>query len=689
MPIGAYALGYLDQAMALFNDGEQGHFVVNEDIVIKIDNEDIFIIDLSDNFYFIYPNGAFIRNDPNMIALIGKNTGGFRSDGDNELSRFPDLPRTVAPLTPEEGGYAVPWFTVIPPGELVSLHTGYFSLWKFGAGDSGPYYTTGFYTPVTGTGSQWRIFNATVGLTDYGYNWLFFFYQIGTSIIGDVNDNVVQAKICAYDATSNFYEVDYSAPPIVVQRNMIIAGMFIRRFTEYDADGTKLKNTFIYQHSDVASGTLVQMTESDIGFSFTGVPLPPLPVRARVGYHYTDSMYDIFTSRESKFYYVVQFDSDLDVQPQGLSYPSNIGFYPGTALTVYKMNKSDWSLVDTYHLTPSVIDTNLFGMSPTSQVANCDGGTSFSFASPTRLSRFVPVGIQTNIFSASGTISGQTPQSCGTVIVDANGNEYPLFPVSLVTQDYLYNSNVAVGSVDRAAYLAGGGHESLGWGTLSQPCLLLLGFAGSGDYNWTGVDACGLEISSAADGLLNDTKISEMYNWLREPLGDGTTMLHQLSPRPMDDIVFAWVQTNPSNPDGLRYANQPCYVVCRKVASIIAGDVFTLDLDDILGVQEHYQYVAVGGESEADIIHAFEVLVVGSTVFDFIATAAPYGLSGTFAIVNVPSSGYVDVRCQMKRPSWSRSRNQRILKATVTDGLVKVSLDRVFHDAFTPYWYEF
>lgn len=678
--IGKRAEDYIEYAVALRRKGKTGKYAI-DDVLILIEKKETKIIDLAENYFFMYPNKTFVRTDAAFLAQFGVQPGAFRAAGENELSGFPEIPYSVCPLFPEEAGYVVPWVVgCAPAGEMINVKTASFSLWKLGAGDAGDYKVYSYLTPpVIPAGTrQFNRYNASVVLTDYGFNYAMIIHQMNLKNY-TANYNDCEMRFELYDGTNLAGEVVLAAPPVVAKRTMVIPGFHFRRF--YGEDLTLPPKIFMYQHGFTTPGVISEVIPSEAGISAVDVVLPALETRTHTGNHYRDQMYDIFTSAEAQHYYLIRYTSDVEMEYLGLDYDANVGFHPGTALVVEKRSKVDWSLVATYNLTPSTVDTTLLGLPVEAQVANCDGGTAFSLAAPERLTRFVLNGVDLTIKGENGYSSGMAPMACGGVLV-RDGVEYPLLPVNMVTQDRLYGS-----AQDRTEFLSTGDTSGITFGTLSQPVLLWVGAPpGATGWTWGGVDAVGLDLPSE--------HIGDFGTWLREPISSSDMLLHQLFPRLPAGWYFAALQTNPDTIDGARYSTNPLYLACNLENPADAGDVYDVTLGYSLGgaegVEEQYSYTAVGGETSLQVVTALVEAINTSQVYSASAVPSPYGLPGTSVLVDaLPDGGYLTGVANVTKGAIRQSQQMKVVKATVVDGAPVVITEKDIHLELATFWYEF
>jgi hypothetical protein len=660
----------------------------------------ILLLDLLDRFYVIYMNISYVRDDPRMIADIGRNTGAFRAAALGDLgAHFIEFGRYQSPLTPEIT-YAAPWFTVVAPGEFMSVLFDKFQLWLPTAGSSGPYAEYLYPTVITAeNGYNGFVIYQSELMRWPTYNWMFMCYQIG----GHTDDtatvkNPTKAKIIVYtEAGGISSEFNSASLPIVLKRYSVLPTPFVRNLYNSDllADDERVRKTFMYLHDATTySGTLYEAVDVEGTFGLAAVALPALPAGSRTTNRYTDHVYDVFSSIEAQHYYVVVFTSDVAVVPQAGSYGVNIGFYSTTSLRVEKRKKTDWSLVETYNLTPSAIDRELQGLPVDAQILNCDSGTAVEASINELLTRFIPVGSDTSVVAPNGVVSGVAPKTIGTVLVKG-GVEYPLYPVTVITQDYLDFSTAAKrqGYIETPTpeYVTANGGKI---GTLAQAALLWLEAPGTaGGKRWSGVDAVGLSITTSSDGNSIVKNIGHFQAWTREPISDGKTMWHQLESYPSEraGLFFLSRIKDANNIGEVRYANQPAYIICDCSTYIIAGDKFYVELTDAVNDENNVKlvYTAQSGNTDIDVLNYFIGAINATGKYSATDSPRPSDYpSGSAVKIEVPQSGYVTLLCVPERPSTCNSVYDYIISAKVVNAEPVVNLDVIRSHDILPFWFE-
>lgn len=658
--------------------GSRRYAVVDSFVVERKGNKGK-VIDIKDYFYIMYPNKTFVRNDPKMIELTGRNVGAFRAESIQTLNTpHTDFSRFQSPLTPEVN-YKMPWTTVIPTTDLLEYAEFMtinsdglgFSLWTKLSGELGPY-KTHLFTAVVPDGAYngYVVYQASVMLQD-DFNVMYMCYQLGGH--DDNNATItrpIHFKVVSYLPIGSQKETIGSSVPIVVKRYGIMPGTFFRKFNIKVADGYTTK-LFMYQHTGSTPGQLYEVTTAkDTGSAIFTLVLEAGNVGAITTNRHTNYYMDIFSAPESLFWYVIKVCADVSTAAQGGSYGVNIGFYSGTSLSVEKRLKSDWSLIETYNLTPASCDRELQGLSIAAQVQNSDTGTAFSHPSPDALTRFLPICVDASRVSSTGVVSGLAPQIAGSVLIADDGTEYPLLAVNVITQDRFFDTVQA-----RSDYLANPTTGTTGWGTLNQAAMLWLGGTGAGK-TWPGVNAIGLQITEFPTGVTSGKNIGQFESFIREPIAEKQVLYHQLEAYDIHNIGldFYAQQKNSSNIDGVHYANQPTTITVANSAGTLAGDTFSVELSNGVDNTEDVSitYTAGGNISNAEIASAVLQLILSA---GYAAT-----VSSNVITVGVTSSGYVTVECTASRPSTEQTRQDYFVIAKVTgNNGVKLALNNLQH----------
>jgi len=628
---------------------------------------------MSYRFYIMYMNPTFVRDDPKMIALIGRNTGAFRGSELVALDApFQGFSRTQSPLTPERN-YGVPWFMTIPAGkgyaEFMTIDSDGlgFGLWTLTSGELGPYKTND-YTPIVPDGIYNGLvtYQASVMLQD-DFNVMYMCYQLG----GHSDDwatttRPTHFKVVSYNSIGSQKETLSNSIPIVVKRYGIMPGTFFRKFNIKDKVlDSYTRQLFMYNQPAEAVGTLYEVTTAPN----TGSALFTAVLRSAGSSSITTNRHinyytDIFSAPESLYWYIINVCADVSYYPQGLSYGVNIGYYPSTSLSVEKRRKADWSLVKTYNLTPTACDRELQGLSVAAQVYNSDSGTAFSHPSPESLTRLLPVCVDTSLVTATGVVSGTTPEMAGAVLIDEDGNEYPFLAVNVITQDRFFTTEA-----ERTAYISSPTVGSTGWGTLCQSSMLWLGGTGVGK-TWPGVDAIGLQITKFPSNITSRKNIGQFNTFYRGLIADKSILYHQLKSYDIygTDLNFYTDQYDSTNLDGMHYANQPS-IVHFENTSTIAGDTFVMELSN--GVDTS-QDIVLTQTSTGNILNSDLAALFLSQII-----AAGYTATRSDNIITIQptTSGYLVVDCTASRPSWEKTRKDYFVTVSVSRNIDTVTTD--------------
>jgi hypothetical protein len=561
---------------------------------------------------------------------------------------------------------AMPLFFPVYPDELmVPL---YDRLNTFVSGNSSPYQSVMFLTPITSTHSEallWQGLMMQPNL-DTDNQMVFTLYNLEGYL--NVNDLPIYTKMALVNAAGTVInEFDANAPIVHVVSERAISkllqfGIFYRRLIV--ADG--VEKVIVYFHDETThSGALYEMIEDTGVLYAVPLSLPALANGSRLdpptspkggptaGSRRVDNMTDIFTSEKSAYYYVVKqtVDSAVDhhmgfvdavYDPAG----SDTYLFAGTALSVEKRLKTDLSLVTTYNLTPSAIDTTLQGF-----IATIGGGTSNNRVNAN------------GCINASGTFSGSNlpiltrfVAQQGFVLIDTDGTEYPLLAGVSLSQDF-YN-----GGTDANVF--------------SQAVLLWLGTPPGGFdcYTWSGVDAAGLKISDAQTGTRNDAGIGDM-RVCGSGIGDNYSVMLPLD-APYTAITF----------DTDTYAGASCRVRCANFggrsfvddrAGLTVGDTFFID--DVLTY-------AVGGSGTPE-----PALTVIAGIMAGINAGSVYAASGlgsyvdgitgltvhTFTLTRLDAApvtvdfGYTSI--------WGYRLERRVVSIRLVGGVPVVRLEKLQH----------
>lgn len=658
-----------------------------EDIFISVpqSQEYTYYLPVVYRFYIMHLNFTFVRDDPKMVELTGRNIGAFRASAKTSLSSpYTPLTRLQSPLTPEEN-YAMPWTAVVSDDGgswgmyFITVHADCFKMWTASAGDSGPSKVIGFTEVVPdGTYNGYSIYQAnTFRIEKSNKTKLFaYVYQLG----GHYDDfaamtRPIHTKLVTYNSEPT-HEYTASSIPVVLQRYSMLPGIFYRKMFEV-LDSTRITyDTFMYKHSaDTFSGNLSKLTYTDEGLS------SELILSTEPGYrdstHWIDNICDIFTAPESKYYYVIKYTSDIYIQFAGLSYGGEVSFNSGTRLSVVKYSKEDWSVVETYELTPTTIDHAMQGLPASAMTINANTDTAYNQEYHVNLTRFVPVGVNTDTTTATGVVSSLTPQIAGAVIVK-DGVEYPLLAVNVITQSYFYDTEA-----EQLAFLAdpetySATHYTYSkTGNISQPALLWLG--GTAGYQWAGVNARGIDFAPHSQ---DNRTLGLFRGFLREPICDSEIAYFQLRSYYGNGGLNTYSkQLDANNIDGVHYATQDDFITVDNT-DVQVGDVFTVELSDCVntGNDKVVIYTAVTGDDNAAIKAALLVRIIEA---GFVATSAPTGIA-----VPVTESGYVRTISSAARPAWAWSRYGYLLSVKIEDEIPKVSVESRQHDAAPFFLYE-
>jgi hypothetical protein len=477
---------------------------------------------------------------------------------------LPSLP-TFYPISPNS---VTPW----PLGIAVPLYN---EIQSYLTGQSTPLQTITFNNPILSYTSPlqalvWEGFKQYYNTVTENQWFLMTYFLTGGGI--NINDTAINAKICLVSLSQT---VLYELTPDATASTMLVVapfagssfnlpGIFFRRLIVSD---TQTNMVIYYHNTSTYSGTLYLIAESSNTLTVEALPIPALPVGSRTnpptttkgtptaGSLYLDNMFDIFTSEKSQYYYVVRMaiNTATDWNMGFSSYYDPTGadtyIFPGMSLIVDQRKKSDYSLVQSFTLNPSSIDTVLQGFVATiplaggitnNRVEACgcinDTGT---FASP-----YLPI-MTAFVFQQ------------GFVLIDSQGNEYPIVTGISLSQNF-YNGGTDANVFCQAILL---------WLTNSAP----VGFPG---YSWTGVNGVGLTITAAAPGVRFDANIGDMQIW--EPgIGDSSNLLLAVKP-PLTQNTWN-TDTYSGASCRVRFSNDGARATNDAKTGYTPGDLFYID----------------------------------------------------------------------------------------------------------------
>jgi hypothetical protein len=503
----------------------------------------------------------------------------------------------------------------------------------------------------------------------------------------NVNDLNINTKLVntSQDA-NNLYETDYAAPNVyAISQSEVTTGLELPGIRYHVLP--EMVTAYIHD-ATTYSGTLFKVTEaSDQTFDSVPLAITPAPHGARLtppdlgatpapaGSRHMDNMLDIFTSPAAKHYYIVRLTvdnavnhymglSDYSYDPSG----SDTVLFPGTALTVDKVRKSDMALVQIYNLTPSSRDYVLQGFRPSTPetlaaVGYPDNPSTYGWALNGRLVAWGQ--LNTAPTFNMDQIAAQTriiPQN-GYVLVDSSGNEYPILTGSILTQD-------GFGSVISA--INGGGTSGKGMDVFCQAVVLWLGTPPSGVdcYTWDGVDAAGLKLSTAQPGLRNDAGIGDMH--VHYPgIGDSNSVMLQLVPILSGNIF-----------DTVNYSVAQCTVRCSNFRSrddvddkggITIGDQFFVDNQFVFTVTDDSSGSMVAnavngimaGINAQGIYSATDAVIVDSSGI------STFTLTRKDGTANKAQLGYTSI--------WGYRMEQRMVSVQLVGGIPTLRLEAIIN----------
>lgn len=654
---------YVGQALALYrqydNVGIWPRTVQIGPAIMLFKQDDIKIVMLIYNYAILSSNNAtqtfyslFSLNPPSEWNV----TGGL----------LPSLP-TFFPISPNG-------ITLWPLGIAAPLYN---EIQTYFTGKATPQQTITYQNPILSSTTPaqalvWSGLKQYYNLTTKNQWFLITYFLTGGGI--NVNNTAINMKMCLVDATQtviNEFNATASVMLVVtpfVNSTFNLPGIFFRRLIVSKTQ----TNMVVYSHNDSTySGALYLLSESGGALSVGALPISALPNGSRsdpphtekgsgtatAGSLYTDNMLDIFTSEKSQYFYVVRMTintatdfnmgySDSSYDPTG----ADTYIFPGMSLAIDQCKKSDYSLVQTFALNPSSIDTVLQGFVNTISLA---GGVTNNRveacgcinSSGTFASSYLPI-MTAFVFQQ------------GFVLVDAVGNEYPIVTGISLSQDF-YNGGTDANMFCQALLL---------WLNSSIP-------GGFDCYTWPGVDAAGLKINTAVSGVRNDCNIGDMQIW---DSGIGNSDRALLSAKP------PWTQ---NTWDTDTYSGASCRVRFTNSGARASNDDKTgYTPGDLFYIDNQLVYTMGGTVSVPDpastAVTAIMALInAGST---YSASGLSYyidGLSGvqvyTFTLTrndgksNTAQLGYTSV--------WGYRMERRIMTVDIQNSLPVVTLQALQH----------
>ena len=548
--LGESAGDYAGEARRRYARGERGWKATSDGIgLIKLTERRIIII--AEDFHY-----AFFAVADSVIS------------GTYVVTVPSSWPTDFSVVPPPPGGF----FWPAAPEDLVVPDYSGFKLYTAGSADF--YVDLSFLTPITSGHSesiQWL--HVLTEILPSGNRLTCSVYRLVGYIAGQVNP--LRAKMSLHSGSTLIVEADTAVQNVRVgAEDEQSAGVFFRRI-KYAANTEKI--IMGWQDPTTYSGGLYELLEVGGDFVANPLDLPALPDGARLRYsdtesytaRHVDNVIDMFTSERAAHYYfviytvdvVALFDNYPSTWPSGIiaditfaPYPDDLLVYAPTCARVEKRLKTDLSLVTTYQLTPTSIDFTLQGAPPELQVSS-GGNVGWPFAkgaigtppdlwdSTPELTRFFP-------YAMDGTI--------GTVLVAADGTEFPILSSLITTQDFfdVPTTEGLPGAVTRRQsylatrdpaepYCADYLFTSMSRNLFQQAALLWLGGDPSAvaGYAWAGVDAVGLKITAAAEELTNNLPIGQQ-KMIKSCVGDSDTLLAQCIPYEVTDDAITGQSNN-------------------------------------------------------------------------------------------------------------------------------------------------
>jgi hypothetical protein len=449
------------------------------------------------------------------------------------------------------------------------------------------------------------------------------------------------AKIVLSQSTVNAFEFDFSAQNIFYAAGHGRQGVNFRRLRGV-ADVDRM--IVCVQNDSTHSGQIYEVVESGDTLAFAPFGLDDLAAGNRLtaaiapggspvaGARHVDWVYDIFTSSASAYFYIVKFCCDTAVTYNiytGNPYPDDVQIFPGMALMVEKRAKSDLTLVTTYNLTPTALDSTLGGWTPAQISYNRANGQNDGYT------------------TGGDDLTRIAPQGPGFVLIDTDGTEYPILPALVMTQQHF-------GSPTSARNL------------IQQSALLWLGGT-AGDVA-VGTDSRLLPIAEAVAGL---TSIPlSLMSRIGTAIGDSAHVL--LQSQGYDNQLVYFSVTSVS---GL-----VATVECRFFEAFSAGD--TLFISTGAGVSAYTvvsaDLVGSGTAPQDNIVAKLLALdVPGHTLGGATSGYDGTGYYNRFTVTR-DVAGEIDVTATFILPTQGQSNRRQLLSVQAVGGAPLVRLERVF-----------
>ncbi len=487
---------------------------------------------------------------------------------------------------------------------------------------------------------------------------------------GGTNINITPVSmkmLIASPTLVNLFEFNASAPILIFislmnQPDLFIPGIFFRRMFI----SISQENMTAYSHNPTTySGALYLISEVSNVLTLSSLFTAPAGNRANppattkgtptAGSLYTDNTLDIFTSVNSKYYYVVSQTintatdynmgfSDHTYDPSGC----DTYIFPGMSLKITQYNKSTLVVGETWVLNPSSIDTILQGF--VSTISN-DGGI---------LNNRVNANgnINANGTFASPNLPIQTSFvfKQGFVLIDTSGNEYPVISGVSLSQNF-YNDS--------------GTDANL----FCQPILLWLGTppVGFDCYTWPGVQAAGLKINGALPGLRNDAQLGDLC-YPEDGIGDSSNILisfaSQYSQNTFDSVNYSGASCT------VRYSDSGTRAGVDDRVGYSPGDLFFVD-NQVIYTMGGTDSATLSGATVVPIIMAninasgtYTASNMTTTVINSVLVYE-FTLTRKDGQANTVQLGYTSI--------WGYRIEQRVFSIQLVDNAPLVTLQAIQH----------
>lgn len=636
---------YLPYALALHRQGKRGDTTIDGRAMIKLKDRLIRIV-------LSIPEFAMFRQ--------------FKYGGALHVA----FSSSVDPCLQWGFGGDLPTITTYYPVYLEDfLAPAYNKIKFYDPGAATSYLEAMLLTPITSIHSEFLVWRG-VTLTPKGEDgeaWIFLKYQLG----GYLNqyDMPTYTKLITFDGATITSENTTDAKNVPAAVGFSRDGISYRRLKTGETE-----KIVLYGHDDAAySGMLYDIVLNELG-QFDIVPLPivaPDPGTrtdlydlfdsslAYPGGRHVDNMLDIFTSAKAAHYYVVRFTADNMLWYfAGKPKWDNMLMFGGMSLVVEKMSKADDTLVETYNLTPSVVDHVLQGATYLQQCINTANTDTLAWMT------FQEVGYE--IFTRFVPLQG-------AVLVADDGTEFPILTIMSCSQDHFGLNGTSYGADSRRQNYVENGViyvPPTQMNIFQQAGMLWLGTPPEGfdGYTWGGVDAVGLKITgAAAPGQVNDVAMASMRR-SSSAISDSDRMVCELAPFTMPLMGF----TAESN-----------IITCTELfAASYSEDIDTTSGGVFLvkvGTEQYSYTVPTGVDILASVVAQSIADTINVSTVYHAATPVQSGNDFSITVTRIDIEDLTPVAMEVSYHSnkIGQSNERRLVSVALSGGVPTVTLEKV------------